>query len=161
SQSPFAGDFDGDGRADLLWYAPGKARLWRGSGTGFGNVAIPNVYGRYAPVVGDFNGDHRADVLWYAAGAGADSLWRGGHDGFAGGPAVTVGGDYLPTVGDYNGDGKADVFWLNGTGNSHTWFGRSNGFADGADTIGVQFGENTLAIPAVADFSGDGHDDML
>ncbi len=161
NQSPIVGDFNGDGKDDLLWYAPGTARLWDAAGGTFVNATIPNVYGRYEPVVGDFNGDGNSDVLWYAPGSAADSLWRGSSNGFTNGPAVAIDGDYQPVVGDFNGDGKSDVYWSSHGSLSHTWFGAAGGFTHGPDTTEPTMSEESTEIPSVGDFNGDGHDDIL
>ena len=67
---PVLGDFDGDGRGDLLWYGPGAAddHLWLGRPSrNFAGVPV-TVRGHYLPLGGDFDGDGRADVLWYGPG---------------------------------------------------------------------------------------------
>ena len=138
-----------------------RRRLWKGTGTTFANVTIPNVFGSYEPLVGDFNDDHHSDVLWYAPGSAADSLWRGAANGFTAGPAVSINGNYTPAVGDFNGDGLTDVFWSDQGGKSHTWFGTAGGFRNGAPTTTAPLGNSTFATPTVADFNGDGHDDIL
>jgi hypothetical protein len=75
---PVAGDFDGDGKADVLWYSPTGADLLR-RGTASGFQAAPEVVvdGTYVPLAGDFNGEGRADIVWYAPGPAADRHWRG------------------------------------------------------------------------------------
>ncbi|HEY1739406.1 MAG TPA: VCBS repeat-containing protein, partial [Acidimicrobiia bacterium] len=63
--------------------------------------------------------------------------------------------------GDFNGDGLTDVFWSDPHGKSHTWFGTAGGFRDGAGTNTAPLGGSTFETPMVADFNGDGHDDIL
>ena len=77
--APVLGDFDGDGRGDLLWYGPGSQddHLWLGRASrNFAGVPV-TVRGHYLPLGGDFDGDGRADVLWYGPGGQPDVLWRG------------------------------------------------------------------------------------
>ncbi len=53
------GDFDGDGRTDVVWYAPGTAAnsIWLARGAiGFVHVEGP-VGGYYQPVTGELDGD--------------------------------------------------------------------------------------------------------
>src|SRR5690606_41115355 len=79
---PFAGDFDGDGKADIFWYGPGATQdsVWYGSGT-FGSFTSVKftVSGVYQPLVGRFTGgDARDDVLWFnGSNATTSPIWRG------------------------------------------------------------------------------------
>jgi glycerophosphoryl diester phosphodiesterase len=76
---PFAGDFDGDGRRDVLWYGDGSAgdRVWYGGPSGRFAGAAATVRGSYRPLVADFGGDGPDDVLWWAPGTAQDVLWFG------------------------------------------------------------------------------------
>ena len=87
-----AGDFDGDGKADILWQNDnGTAAIWLmdgyqtkiGSGVGSVNPGPAwNIIGS-----GDFNGDGRSDIQWQHD-AGMPGMWL--MDGFnvAGGGGV-------------------------------------------------------------------------
>ncbi len=73
------GDFNGDGKADILWRQTGTGLVvdladeWRSreSYAGGWNVAPDWVVQR----VGDFNGDGKADILWRQTGTGVVSIW--------------------------------------------------------------------------------------
>ena len=63
---PYIGDFNGDGKSDLLWSQPPYYAIWEMSGSqvsaalNFATVDIQwQPYG-----VGDFNGDGKSDILW-------------------------------------------------------------------------------------------------
>jgi glycerophosphoryl diester phosphodiesterase len=156
---PVLGDFDGDGRGDLLWYGPGAAddHLWLGRPSrSFVGVPV-TVRGHYLPLGGDFDGDGRADVLWYGPGGDPDVLWRGRRRGRFTARALAVRGDYRPLAGDFNGDGARDVVWYQpGPGADVVWFGHGNGrfsarrvqAPDGAEPFG-------------GDFDGDGRRDVF
>ena len=129
-----AGDFDGDGNADILWHnaATGTAVVWLMDGTE--KLAVQSIGG--APVVwqvariGEFNGDGKADILWHNAVTGAALVWQ--MDGFARTAAVGVGGAptawVIEKVEDTDGDGLSDIFWRNSaTGATVVWLIR--GFA--------------------------------
>jgi hypothetical protein len=83
--TPLVGDFDGDGRADVIQFNPtwNTIPVCLSLGTGFscrnlranfagGDGAAGNdgsaVYPDATPLVGDFNGDGRADVMQFNAG---------------------------------------------------------------------------------------------
>ena len=60
-------DFNGDGKADLLWRndATGETAIWLMNGTAFvsGTVVMANAAWR-AELAGDLDGDGRADLVW-------------------------------------------------------------------------------------------------
>lgn len=133
--NPYLGDYNGDGKIDILWDLPdangrstGTHVLWMSAGDGTfvvnnnpGGLNGPALSG-YIPTVADFNGDGIADVLWSSTDANGLStgqcvLWLGKGDG-----TFTVVSNFAPQggsppvgyaiyVGDFNGDGKADVLW--------------------------------------------------
>jgi hypothetical protein len=129
----YFGDFNGDGKLDILWVQPdgagrsnGQRILWLGAGDGtfvaYTNPGSQNgTLSGYSPIVADFNGDGLSDVLWVQTdtnglSSGARVLWlSNGNGNFSvisnvGGQDGTLVG-YVPNVGDFNGDGKADVLW--------------------------------------------------
>jgi glycerophosphoryl diester phosphodiesterase len=157
--TPLLGDFDGDRRADLLWYGPGTRddHLWLGRPSR-NFVGVPlTVRGSYQPLVGDFDGDHRADVLWYGPGAALDVLWRGRPGGRFWARTLKVRGDYQPLVGDFDGDRRADVLWYGPGGRPDVlWCGRPGG----------RFAARTLKVrgsyrPLLSDYDGDHRADVL
>ena len=78
------GDFDGDGREDLLLAAPGSAAdaVWYSTPTGIDPRPV-TVSGSYAIVAGPMDigdpGPVTDDVLFVST-AGTDFLWRGRPD---------------------------------------------------------------------------------
>jgi Beta-propeller repeat/FG-GAP-like repeat len=61
------GDFNGDGRADILWRnASGEVYEWLLNGTNLIGEGSPGSVGNDWQIagVGDFNGDGKADILW-------------------------------------------------------------------------------------------------
>ena len=64
---PFTGDFNGDGKTDIFWYAPGQTtRIWYATANGFVQGPSYTIHSRYQPLVGDFDGNGYDDIFWYA-----------------------------------------------------------------------------------------------
>ena len=181
------GDFDGDGRDDIL----ANRRDRRSTGIFFadedGNFSnsnslrLPtlNIQGSSTNVhVGDFNGDGRDDIL---AQRGANSgntariLFADENGGFRLGPqsAVSVlpqnlkidGNTHLLHVGDFNGDGRDDILaQQRGNRISRIFFADEAGqFSNSNMTLlpedlDISRNRSTLHI---GDFNGDGKDDFL
>jgi hypothetical protein len=139
------GDFDGDGKFDILWRErnSGSTYIWLMNGAvvkaGTGYTASQADLSWRIEGTGDLNRDGRSDILWRKVGAGPDTgalfLWL--MDG------TNLGGTYLDPIssnwdvqglGDFNGDGRSDILWreLN-TGETYLWF------MDGARLIGAGY----------------------
>jgi GxGYxY sequence motif in domain of unknown function N-terminal/GxGYxYP putative glycoside hydrolase C-terminal domain/FG-GAP-like repeat len=121
----FDGDFNGDGKQDLVFFYNGDGSVWLGasSGTaltwsqmgnvsGFGNL-IDYAHDLFA---GDFNADGKTDLGFYYAGDG--SVWLGLSNGtalaWAQASSTTGMGNLIDLnhrlyTADVNGDGKLDV----------------------------------------------------
>jgi hypothetical protein len=181
-QVQFTGDFNGDGKVDVLWRNfgsgadAGKLYIWMMdgpnvvAGTGYTNSSAD--LGWRVDGVGDLNGDGKSDIVWRKTGAGVDQgavfLWT------MDGTSIT-GARYLDPIsedwqvvdiGDFNGDGKGDVLWRNMN-------------ASGADAgklfIWMMDGPNVVAgtgytasqadlgwrVDGVGDLNGDGKDDIV
>jgi RHS repeat-associated protein len=134
----YAGDFNGDGRADLLYIGktpdkPNGIALADSSGApqiGFQSwpatyLGIPWSTGQYVPVIGDFNGDGKSDIFMQSAIAGASYVLLANTNTALGDVGQIVGinqginqtdlgtqwsaDQHKILVGDFDGDGKSDV----------------------------------------------------
>ena len=136
---PFwTGDFNGDGRADVLFYFPGDGNWWLGSHQGAGGQLSWSFAGNTSGFgqvwdgrpfwIGNFMRGNRAEVLFYHPGDG--NWWLGSHDGnqlawsFAGNTngfgQVWDGRPFW--TGDFNANGRTDIlFYFPGDGN--WWLG--------------------------------------
>ena len=115
------GDFNGDGKASVLWRnsATGENYVYPMNGLEILPTEgyIRTVADQNWRIVGtgDFNGDGFSDILWRNVATGENYMYP------MNGLAVLPTEGYLRTVleqawtvqgtGDYDGDGKADVFW--------------------------------------------------
>ena len=134
-------DFNGDGKADLLWRdsLDGAFTVWSSTGSGF----TPNTYGNATVALGwslqgaaDFNGDGRADLLW-RDGAGDVTVWTSNGAGVTPNTYGNFGGVDThwrgAQIGDFNGDGRADILWRNAEAGAYTvWTSNGSGFTENA-----------------------------
>lgn len=154
---PVTGDFDGNGRDDLFWYAAGGATddQWLSHGdTSFATETM-TVGGTYQPLVGDFDGDGSDDIFWYAPGPAADYLWWSGDK--ARSQATGVSGTYTPLVGDFDGNGRSEIFWYAaGSTSDYVWSWT------GARSRGSRL-QNVFGTydPLLGDFNGDNATDVF
>jgi RHS repeat-associated protein len=169
------GDWDGDGKRDLLWHraSDGALLLIAGNGTGGWKTGVSVLVGNFggANVVfspGDFDGDGKPDVLWRRVSDGALLLIVGnGTGGWKTGVSVVIGGgwggmDAIMSPGDFTGDAKADVIARKAADhNLYLYPGNgSGGWGSGAGTlIGTGFGTDVLF--SGGDFDGDAKADVL
>jgi len=157
-RTALTGDFDDDGREDLLTYGPGTAvdELWWGQASRAMHKVATAVNGQYRPVAGDFDGDGRTQVLWYAPGSTRDYLWEWNGSGWTSTP-TTINGTYTPLVGDFDGDHVDDLLWYAaGRAGDHYWYGNRNGSFSSVSTA-----IDGTYTPLVGDFDGNGGGDLF
>ncbi len=157
--TPISGDFNGDGKGDIFWYRPGKAKdhIWWGKADKTFLSTSTNVHGTYTPISGDFNGDGRSDIFWYRPGSGKDYIWWGKADKTFTSSNTKVNGTYEPFSGDFNGDGKDDVFWYRpGKWKDYIWWGKAN-----KTFVSTSLNVSGSYTPISGDFNGDGEGDIF
>jgi subtilisin family serine protease len=165
------GDFDGDGKGDLLWrHSDGRAAVWYMDGTTrLGTAFIDNgtpvsLSWRLAGAA-DYDGDTKPDLLWRHTD-GRTAIW------FMNGivkntttvlenGAITASVWSIVGTPDLNGDDKADILWRHSDGRLAVWY------MNGAVRLGTAFLNDGVAIAAAwtlgatTDVNGDGHSDLL
>jgi hypothetical protein len=161
----FVGDFNGDGRDDVMRRGPtgngAEVLLALANGSGFGT---PLAWTNESPgdqdwLIGDFNGDKRSDLLRYVAGVGVEVLISDG-SGFLNPLGWTgYGNRGRFWVGDFNGDGKDDLL-RTASSNGGAEVLRSNGSQFRQPVAWTGEGQGDLGW-YVGDFNGDGRTDLL
>jgi hypothetical protein len=174
-----SGDFDGDGRSDVLFQGPtgGSDVIWYGKYDKTDDpvtVTVPDSYG--VPIVGDFDNDKHSDIFWYRSGTGQDRIWWGQPTRSNFGAAANItsmredGVGYVPFAGDFDGNGGTDLFWY-GRGAAapaeKIWWSNRN--RNGQPTNGTtptftpqdQSIGGTEYYPVAGDFNFDGKADIF
>ncbi|MBK8904393.1 MAG: VCBS repeat-containing protein [Anaerolineaceae bacterium] len=180
------GDFNGDGKVDILWHNhdTNHIQVWFMDGTRrVGRAEIVDEHGQLAPVglpwsivgTGDFNGDGKVDILWHNHDTNHIQVWfMDGTRRVGRAEIVDEHGQLAPVglpwsivgTGDFNGDGKVDILWHNhDTNHIQVWFmdgTRRVGRAEIVDEHG-QLAPVGLpwSIVGTGDFNGDGKVDIL
>lgn len=171
------GDFNGDGRTDLIGFDNTNWTIAFSTGGSFSKLELTNQpvtdYTIGSMRIGDFNGDGRTDVAatntsvqgsWYVSistgygfepASGASGFWNNG-------PLV----NYIDVItGDFNGDGMTDLAGYAGSPNGRWHIALSTGFdferIGGTNNDGYWMGHSGGAPNTISgDFNGDGKTDL-
>jgi polyvinyl alcohol dehydrogenase (cytochrome) len=160
---PLAGDFNGDGKADVVSVGAGGTCVLPSNGSSF-TTPMPwsqaPFFGQRATLAADVTGDHKTDLVavnnasaWVMKSTGSafspPQLWSG----------IAFYGAKATLAGDLNNAGKADLIAVD---NNQTWVMISDGsghFSAPRQWSGTAFygSQATLA----ADVNGDGRTDLI
>jgi hypothetical protein len=164
------GDFNGDGRSDVLWRSSvtGNVIQWLGqtNGTFANNAAAAFQMGTDWTLLSaqDANGDTRSDLIWRNE-QGQVVQWLGQANGtFVANASATytLGLNWtLVGNGDYNGDGRDDIIWRDQAGGSViTWLAQADGSF--ANNPGAAFSlPSEWRVDGTDDYNGDTRDDLV
>ncbi|MGM4931730.1 FG-GAP-like repeat-containing protein [Tardiphaga sp. 619_E2_N8_5] len=159
-----SGDFNGDGRADILWrHTSGALAEWQMNGSQVSSTS--NLAAQPDPTwkvqsIADFNGDGNSDVLWRST-TGTVNVWAMNGASISGNN-VAVQPDltwHVAGTGDFDGNGTADILWHNNNGQTVVWSMNGGQLVSGQSIGSVP--DTSWHIAEVADFSGDGKADIL
>ena len=166
------GDFNADGRDDLIWRNDnGTFTTWLGQSDG-GFVSNDVNSARVLPTswqvvaTGDFNGDGRDDIAWRRSD-GTFTDWLAGGNGSFTSNDVNAWRTDIPNswriagTGDFNGDDRDDLVWLRADGAFTTWLAKPNGGFVSNDANSWAIIPNSWQIVETGDYNGDGRDDIL
>jgi parallel beta-helix repeat protein len=165
SPNPTAYDFDGDGKADIVWRnsSTGIVSVWLMNGETIASngllATIPSEW--QIAGMGDVNADNRADIIWRNSTSGVVAVWM--MDGLtitsAGFPGSASMEWAIHAVGDMNGDAKTDLVWRNtNTGEVSIWLMNGTRIASSGIPSGVPL---DWQIVGMADMNADGKGDVI
>jgi hypothetical protein len=174
-----AGDFNHDGKSDLVWRYDGPGGyncLWL-VGTAPKRAAVKDPRLDPQAVIipaesdldnqvvgtGDFNEDGQEDILWRNQSNGNNTLWLmagATYTGTAGLPAEPDPAWAICGTGDFNADGQIDILWRNSaTGSNKVWL--LSGIAKVGELKLPEFADPDWDISGTGDFNHDGYVDIL
>jgi hypothetical protein len=173
------GDYDGDGREDLLCYDfisgsqfidyAGANGEFSGTNWSRANASFCNE-DRQRVFVGDFNGDQRADLYCHDFATGSQGIDYADASGEFGGYDWTRAGGWCNgaetrtiIVGDYNGDGRDDLFCYDPrTGDKHLDYANLDGEFGGSNwAVANNWCTSGGSRLFVGDVNNDGRDDWV
>ena len=154
--TPVSGDFDGDGKTDLVIYRESTGHwflLQSAQGYWSQSWGAPSLGD--TPVPADYDGDGKTDVAVFRR---ANGQWFISNSGGGASPAIGWGAPSLgdiPVPADFDGDNRADIaVYRQSTGE---WLLR---LSSGGSHTAVWGAPSLGDVPVPADYDGDGRADI-
>jgi outer membrane protein assembly factor BamB len=159
-----AGDFNGDGKADIVWEnrATGVRTIWlMNNGTFTGNIIGLGTVDPswHIAGVGDF-GNGQSDLVWENTVTGARAIWLMSNGVFQSSMSLgTISTQWhIAGVGNF-GNGQADLVWENTVTGQHAIWLLSSGVLQ--SVIGMPTIGGGWHVVGAGDFNGRGQADVV
>jgi T5SS/PEP-CTERM-associated repeat protein len=166
------GDYDNDGRPDLLLAGAGSGgnitRIYRNNGDNTfsdSGISLPGITQGDA-AWGDYNNDGRLDVVVHGNTVSSGKItwiYRNNGDNTFTDISAGLTGDSWGSVAwmDYNNDGKLDLLISGTSGSTNNLLYRNNGGGSFTEMAGTSLGMSQRSSAAWGDFNNDGTPDIL
>jgi FG-GAP-like repeat len=170
-QNVAVGDFNGDGKLDLLYSQTGVVHVMIGDGTGHftEKSSITQCSCLSVVAAGDLNGDGKADMVVGVFGGGVATFLGAGNgafqlvesDSISPTPSAIYGQQVVAiTIRDMNGDGIPDVI-VQTTAGMPIFLGKGAGKLTSAVYFAAPGGDFGTSAFAIADYNLDGTPDIV
>lgn len=163
------GDFNNDGKSDILWrhYGDGRNQVWFMDGaTRLGTASLMELTDMDWIIVGtgDFNADGNVDIVWRKHTNGKNVVWFMNGVTRTGSSYLDIETDpnwHIEAVADFNRDGKPDLLWrsYDSLGEVRVWYMDGITMTGSASLTSVA--NHDWKIEAVGDFNDDKKYDIV
>lgn len=161
-QTPKYGDFNQDGKTDLVWRNPktGENAIWLMDGTSSLDAQwLDSLQGTWTEVVGDFDGNGTSDLFWYNSTTGEFQIWAINGAQRVKRSIGQIEPGWEPAATNFTSDHRHELFWRNPlTGQNAVWTIDPQTLSTSGEWIETK---SPTWNYEMIDYNGDGRSDLL